>query len=642
MTIGTEFTVALNGDIRHDSGSTNYTVIELHRWLGDLMDDAQASGDDFLDITDATASARATDNLITLNAPYNIDDTTAEFLYDGSIVQDDGDTIYDGLVVIAAAGMYLEIIQDGASVKSGANNYWTTGYNADAASGFSHRFMIKVRSGGTDIDGRRILGQTREAGFTYSEFRIGTGTTRGNNVLALNYAADLNNDTANATVATWTEMTNTTEGYVGLDVEGTGDVYFYSEYDRAKTTPYTMNDFYERMKWESRRDTAETIYGLTGNLFRGITHEVDISAGDGTWGTPPSQDELLTWPNGTGRLLAVNDTDATSATKLWMQLLTGVPPTNTEEIEGGTSSANATASGTATSRTISTPFVGASTGSAIIGAYGLGITLNDLTSSDKVFDLTDNLQEPPNQQDFALGGLATATGGDRVLVAPLGYYFPFNSELSGPFTIGETLTFSGAGTAYLSELLDLTGDTGFMKVRMLSGAVPAADEGITGGGSSATANLTSDAVVSEDPRQLKLETTLVGATETEANCTSAIPTDTPTTGTFRVEMDTGVYMIVPYTSYTGTTFTFASRDMSGANTATGGSAETGNSLYVTYIDKNATSATESFTSTYKGTDLLLFIRVRFGDIGAPIKTFETSGTLSSTGGTGTSIRTPDA
>jgi hypothetical protein len=641
MTIGTEFTVALNGDIRHDSGSTNYSVIDLHRWLGDLMDDAQATGDDFLDITDATASARATDNLITLNAPYNIDDTTAEFLFDGSIIQKNGDEIYDGLVVIASAGMYLEIIQDGAAVKSGANNYWTTAYNADAASGFSHRFMIKTRTLGADIDGRRLLGQTREAGFTYSEFRIGTGTSRGNNVLALTYTADLNNDTANATVATWTEGTNTTEGYVGLDVEGTGDVFFYSEYDRAKTTPYSMNQFYERMKWESRRDTAETIYGLTGNLFRGITHEVDITDGTGTWGTPPSQDEELTWTGGSGRLLAVDDLDGTASTKFWMQLLTGVPPTDTQDVTGTSSSATANCAGTATARTISTPFVGASTGSAIIGAYGLGITLNDLTSSDKVFDLTDTLQEPPNQVDFALGGLSTSGVGDRVLVAPLGYYFAFDTEATGPFVVGETLTFSGAGTAYLSELLDLTGDDGFMKVRMLTGVAPLTAETISSSGSG-TATVTSDAVVSEDPRQLKLETTLVSGTETEANCTATIPTDTPSSGTFRVEMNTGVYMPIAYTSYTGTTFTFGSRDMSGANTATGAAAEGGNSLYVTYIDKNAASATESFTSVYKGTDLLLFIRVRYGDSGAPIKTFETSGTLSSTGGTGTSIRTPDA
>ena len=82
MPIAADFTVAANGDIRHSANSNHYTVIELHRWLGDLMDDAAASGNDILDITDATASERSTDNIITLKAPYNIDDTAAQYFYD--------------------------------------------------------------------------------------------------------------------------------------------------------------------------------------------------------------------------------------------------------------------------------------------------------------------------------------------------------------------------------------------------------------------------------------------------------------------------------------------------------------------------------------------------------------------------------
>ena len=61
-----------NGNIRyigddHDGASPSYaTVIELHRALQDFADDASASGDDELDITDATPSDRSTDNIITL------------------------------------------------------------------------------------------------------------------------------------------------------------------------------------------------------------------------------------------------------------------------------------------------------------------------------------------------------------------------------------------------------------------------------------------------------------------------------------------------------------------------------------------------------------------------------------------------
>ena len=108
------------------------------------------------------------------------------------------------MLVFAGAGAYLSVIQNGALVTP---NFWTTGLNADAANGISHRFMIKVKSGGANVDGRRLVGQTREFGYTYSEFGI-NGTARGNNVMALTYAADLNNTTTASTVSTWTEITN--------------------------------------------------------------------------------------------------------------------------------------------------------------------------------------------------------------------------------------------------------------------------------------------------------------------------------------------------------------------------------------------------------------------------------------------------
>jgi len=58
MAIGDDFTVAVNGDIRHDSGTSTYTVLDLHRWLQDLADDAAATGDDLCDITSSTPSER--------------------------------------------------------------------------------------------------------------------------------------------------------------------------------------------------------------------------------------------------------------------------------------------------------------------------------------------------------------------------------------------------------------------------------------------------------------------------------------------------------------------------------------------------------------------------------------------------------
>jgi len=208
--VATDWTVTRStGAIRyigddHGGASPSYaTVIELHRWLQDLADDAVASGDDELDITDTNPSARSTDNIITLINGYNIDDNAAEHLYDGSIIQDGGDTIYDGIVNFGNADVQIQIIQNGQVLTDDWWNYGGGGLNADANAGISHRFMIKVRTGGADIDGRRLIGIARRFGYTYQEFSI-NGTARGNNVLALADADDLNNETAEGTVSGWT------------------------------------------------------------------------------------------------------------------------------------------------------------------------------------------------------------------------------------------------------------------------------------------------------------------------------------------------------------------------------------------------------------------------------------------------------
>lgn len=713
MAIGDDFSVATNGDIRYTGSGANYTVIAFHRWLGGLMDDATAAGNDILDITDATASERSTDNIITLNSPYNIDDTTAQHLYDGSIIQGGGSTtIYDGILVFATAGAYLNVIQNGKLVTP---NFWTTGLNADATNGISHRFMLKVRSVGTDIDGRRIIGQTREFGFTYSEFKI-NGTSRGNNVMALTYATDLNNQTAIATVKGWTTITNLSGGYRLLDVDGNGSTEpYYSEWDRAALT---INQFYERTKWLSKRAVADDfytaatgsnfiignaitssqaqsftssatyayvtrvharlmkvgsptgsltasiyghggtfgvssvptgsqlassvnidvanltassfvnteigfntqylltastnyvvafeygsgngsnyvlidgspsgshqgnnaersasiwtakaasdlwfevftspdLYGINGEIFRGITHEVGIAAPRAGVFRPA---EPIAWTDGTnggtGQMLAIDN--ATIGTKMWVQLLTGIAPSASIGITGSLSNATTTNSGTPVERTLSQPFAGQSTGTAIIGAYGIGIQTADLTASDKLFDLNNVQRIPPNTVTFTVSGLIS--GEDRVLVGP-----------------------ESAGTLQAN--------------------------------------------------QRTLSTTLSGGAEIAVVVTVAIPSDTPTTGTIRIKLNSGIYRRVAYTSYTGSTFTIASTSFTTDN------ATSGNDVFISYIDKLATATSETFQVVYAA-DRSLFIRVRDG-ASTPIKTFETTATLGSAGGSATAIRTAD-
>ena len=460
----------------HTGAAPSYaTVIEFHRALQDFADDAGYTGNDELDITDPTPSERSTDNIVTLINGWNIDDTAAEHIYDGSVIQTNGDVIYDGIKILAPIGTGVQFLQAGAIVsddwwnyseggthtgsadaailtdstkswtvnqwvdyriknttdgsfatitantattitgvlQGGTDNDWDAsdayvivdGLNSDSANGISHNFMMKVRTGAADIDGRRLVATTREWGNTYLEFKV-NGTTRGINVVALAAATDLNNTTSATTVAGYTTISNTTSGYNGIDVNNdTTDEYYYSEWNRDT---YTINQFYERMKYLSRDGSSSTLYGLNGEVFRGITHEINV---DGQGATDFSAFEAVSWSGGTGQMLAVNDVNA--ASKIWIQLLTGVAPTDNQTITGGTSGATADVNVTITERTISTPFCGVSTGSAIIGAYGFGIEALDLSENDKVFDLTNTQYQAPNFVTFTVGGLVV---GDRVLV----------------------------------------------------------------------------------------------------------------------------------------------------------------------------------------------------------------------------------
>lgn len=588
------------GAVHGAAGAGYYTVIELHRYLQDLADDASAAGNDLIDITSSTPSDRSTDNIITIKTGYQLDDANgsatdaiSEHLYDGSIIQEGDGTIYDGLVVIAAEGMDLQIIQNGAVV---ANDFWNTvpngetlkGLNRDVANGISHRFMLLVNNAGTPIDGRRIVGITREIGKTYSEFKV-NGTARGNNVLALTYTADLNNATAKATIGTWTTITNTTEGYASLDIDGNGTPEpYYSEWNKDS---YTINQFYERMKWltecasGSSDGTANgTLYGLDGNLFRGITHEIPLNSGTQSV-TDFSAFEPISWTGGTGQMLAIDDVNA--GTKMWIQILTGVAPAASGvTITGGTSTATIDTSGAAVEKPLSSPFCGVSTGSALIGAYGFGLETADTSASDLFTDLNGNTNQPPNNVTFTVNGIVS--GEDRVLVGPAN------------------------GTALREDQCQV-----------------AASEAIT-----VTTGSVSSATSGAGVVVLASNTEVIGTSQPSA-------TDTPTAGTIRVLDANGIYQVI---NYTGVTAGSGTLTFSGCTASGTWSAAATNNAFLSYIDKLATATTATYTVVYSNTPRSLFIRVRDGGTAGDnegIKTFETTGSLGSAGGSTTVIRTSD-
>jgi hypothetical protein len=682
------------GDDHFEASPSYATVIEFHRWLQELADDPQAAQvTDEIYISMLNPSQRSTDNIITLINGYNIDADAAEHLYDGSIIQSEGDEIWDGIVNFGNADVQIQIQQDGIVI---ADDYWNynkggtatggsgttlvhtgaflaeyAGYtafnvtegcwgrilettdtatltfvagelhegtnkdfaasdvyligvplNPNLTQGISHRFMVKVREDGCDIDGRRIVGICRRMGNTYAEFKI-NGTSRGNNVLALADAEDLNCTTANATVvgAGWDgEFSGEDLGFEAFDVDADGsNEEYYGKYTWTGT--HDINDLFEYVKGQTEDGSSYTVHGLNGELLRGITHSFGYNGEIG--GIVISDYDLVTWgtiiPHGAvgtgpfvvgeaihedtvppvwkGRVIS-NDVDAS----LVVDVTYGV--VGTEAFTGQTSGATATSSGTPTvvvsggvahviandvtddilyvqmikgiapgdddilyyagagldaadhtdycvvadevapitARTLSTPIIGVSTGTAIIGSYGFGIDNVKLKDTDKVFDLTDTLITPPNLVTNGVSGLEI--GEDYVFVAPWD------------------------GITY-----DANGDPAIETDQMTI----------------ATGNLTGGGVVAIEVND--------------------IPPSTPDNGTIRVVNNDGFHIRVAYSAYVDATdiFTVTSTDFSG--TGLTANADIGNHVYVSYLDKLAAAGTEDFQAVYDSAlDLVLVVR----------------------------------
>jgi len=265
---------------------------------------------------------------------------------------------------------------------------------------------------------------------------------------------------------------------------------------------------------------------------------------------------------GRGLILADNTTDT-----IWIQLLSGQAPVNNLPMwnvaPAGTYNVADTwnTDVTITSFTVSPAFIGSSTGTNIIGAYGIGVVPAEAVVGDSYTDLGSQLVQPPNNVTFTVGSLVS--GEDRVLV-----------------------TNDGPGVDYT---------------------------------------------------QYTLNTTLSTGTETAVVLTGPIDSDTPSTGTIRIELDSGIYKYQAYTSWTGSTFTIASTSFSGDN------ATAPANVFVSYIDKLAASATESFTVVYNA-PRTMFVRVRDGGTAGDLEgiiTFEATAALGTNGGGLNAIRTSD-
>jgi len=576
-------TANVNGAVHNRT----YLPLHLHRWLSDLGDDERPEGDDILSAISPTGSARNTDDIIDLLGNVNITNTVAQHLYGGSVSQAGGDTLYSGINInaIASADTQPTLIQNDTVL----TNYWGNGYNPDPIKG-AIRILINTRLSGVDIDGKRIRGLLHELGDSY--FHGNTTLGSGETELGLFSTTDTNNQTAAATISTWSDIT-IAEGFQTIDHNnGNGNREYYQIIDAGTRT---KSQVHERGKWIQRRGTAETLHGRDAALFIGANRNF---AYDGETGGPFIEDEIIAWGTSfdydnelsgpftvgevvtfsggaKGTLLYLNDAGLTGT--MVVALETGIPA-NDETVTGVTSAATCDVNG-------------AVNNTGVAGGTGLLLALDDDGTTGNFYYQSLTGQDP--EDDLPIYGrtsnatcLVNGTPSSRVI----------NNNWIGLFTGSAFQT--NYGIALDNDIAN--SDDIFIDLADTQQAPPNNQTGIV-------RNLVSgdyvivlpyDGVATDangDPEPDFNQMAVNGALT--AGSTSvvvdAIPDNTPQVG--KVLLDNGTtFITLPYTSHDGsTTFTLSG--------TVGESISDNADAMVGYVAQVATATSHSYTAVYGGT-----------------------------------------
>jgi hypothetical protein len=265
MPIAADFSITSTGDIRHVSGTTVYTVLELHAWLQDLADDAAASGNDLLDILapnpskldgprDAAVASRL--NLLTSGAvAFNIDDDAAQYINFGSIKQDGANVQYSGLKtiggIVAASPVY--VVQNGSKL----TKFWADGHV---------QILVKVKTGGSFIASGDVTAFSRKWGQSYSHFDVNL-SAGGETSAALATAVDSNITLTEGQAALLSSKVTVTFGDTNQNL-GNGNGSKLYKGTIALSGGCTLAEAYQYLQYLTRENSAATLNSIPGWRYR--------------------------------------------------------------------------------------------------------------------------------------------------------------------------------------------------------------------------------------------------------------------------------------------------------------------------------------------------------------------------------------
>jgi hypothetical protein len=263
MSINTEFSVDSSGNVRHVSGTTVYSVLNLHAWLQDLADNAASSGDDDVSILTGNPSKldgprdAAVASRLNLIPAYNIDTTAAQFLNFGSIKQGGGDVLYSGLKtlgsIVSASPMY--VVQNGSKL----TKFWSDGHV---------QILVLAKTGGSLIDSGLVRVYSRKWGQTYSDFESDL-SAGGEAPAAISTALDSNISMSEAGAGALSSMVALTVADTTQDL-GNGNGGKLYKGTITLSGGCTVAQAYQYLQYLTRENSVAMVNGVAGWAYRAL------------------------------------------------------------------------------------------------------------------------------------------------------------------------------------------------------------------------------------------------------------------------------------------------------------------------------------------------------------------------------------
>ena len=189
-----------------------------------------------------------------------------------------GESLFTNIYTLGSieAGTQIYIEQNAAIISP----WWSTGHID---------ILVKVKESDTEIDGANVIVFVRELSDAYDFFAIDL-TAGGRQAVPLASSDDLNNQTAEATIANYQNGTTATIaisfGSFSADINNDGTPENYKV--QIDCDGQRLDKVYEVCKYWTRRGTSTTLNGVSGDLY---------TAADASY-TPVKQSPLGTFAGG--------------------------------------------------------------------------------------------------------------------------------------------------------------------------------------------------------------------------------------------------------------------------------------------------------------------------------------------------------